>query len=197
MGADAVISFARAQIGKPYKFGAVGPNSYDCSGLVVAAFKAGANKTLPHFTGSLVLLGSPVSQSALQPGDLVFPDSHHVQIYSGNGNIIEAPRTGLNVREVKMWGFWKARRLITPGTGSAGSTSGQIVTVGNPLIPDSVEKAAAFIGDPAVWRKAGTYFIGALLILIGLVILYYTQIAGTTTRVAGKVIKQVASNGKP
>lgn len=196
MGADEVIAFARRQIGKPYKFGAVGPDSYDCSGLVVASFKAGANKTLPHYTGSLILLGSAVSKADLRPGDLVFPDSHHVQIYTGNGMVVEAPRTGLNVREVKMWGFWKARRIIAPGTGSAGSTSGQIVTVGNPLIPDSIEKAAAFVGDPAVWRKAAWYFLGGLLILLGLVILYYSQIAGTTTRVAGKVIKQVATSGK-
>jgi uncharacterized protein YycO len=182
MGADQVIAFARQQIGKPYRFGAVGPNQWDCSGLVVGAFKAGAGKTLPHFTGTLVTLGTAVSKAQLQPGDLVFPDYHHVQIYTGNGMVVEAPRTGLNVREVKMWGFWKARRLIAPGSGTAGSQSGNsgVVTTGvsNPLVPDWIETLVNEIGSPAVWRIAGLYVAGGLLVVVGLTMMVQGQLKG-------------------
>lgn len=105
-----VIAFAEAQVGKPYVFGASGPDSYDCSGLVMAAYKTiGVN--LPHFTGAMIVLGSSVPKADLQPGDLVFPDYHHVQLYVGDGNICEAPETGIPVRVVPMWGFYTARRV--------------------------------------------------------------------------------------
>jgi cell wall-associated NlpC family hydrolase len=113
--AQAAVAYARAQIGKPYVYGATGPNSFDCSGLVQAAYKA-AGVSLPRTTYQQILVGSPVGKTALTIGDLVFPDVGHVQIYSGNGNVIEAPHTGTNVREVAMWGFMTARRITSTGT---------------------------------------------------------------------------------
>lgn len=190
MGANEVITVARAQLGKPYVFGAVGPNSFDCSGLVVWAFKKGANKTLPHFTGSLLTLGSPVSRAALLPGDLVFPDSGHVQIYTGNGMVIEAPHTGLNVREVKMWGFWKGRRLIAPGTGTIStqpvSTPAQNVS----LLPDSVQAFADKLTDSNTWWKFGMNLAGAMLLIIGLTWLAIGSVPGigATAKLAKKVV---------
>lgn len=60
--------------------------------------------------------------------------------------------------------------------GTTGNTSGVSVTpVDNPLIPDSIEKAASFIGDPAVWRKAFLYFVGALLVVVGFILLVGLQ----------------------
>jgi cell wall-associated NlpC family hydrolase len=109
--AAVAIAFARAQIGKPYVFGATGPNSYDCSGLIQAAYKA-AGVGLPRTTYQQILIGKNISQSDLIPGDLIFPDAGHVQLYSGNGNIIEAPESGQNVKERKIWGFWRARRVV-------------------------------------------------------------------------------------
>ena len=105
------VTFARAQIGKPYVWGATGPNGFDCSGLVVAAYKS-QGMSLTRTTYTQVLQGKAVAQKDLQIGDLVFPDAGHVQLYSGNGMIVEAPHTGANVREVKMWGFWRARRVV-------------------------------------------------------------------------------------
>lgn len=109
--AATAISFARAQIGKPYAYGKTGPSSYDCSGLVQAAYKS-AGVTLPRTTKGQILVGTPVSKANLQPGDLVFPDLGHVQIYTGNGRVVEAPHTGTKVREVPMWGFLTARRIV-------------------------------------------------------------------------------------
>jgi|SRR5215831_7723077 len=111
---QAAVAFARSQIGKPYKWGATGPNAYDCSGLVQASYKA-AGISIPRTTQQMLLIGTPVSKTDLQIGDLVFPDPTHVQLYSGGGNIIESPHSGLNVREVAMWGFMTARRVISAG----------------------------------------------------------------------------------
>jgi len=94
------IAFARAQIGKPYVWGATGPDSYDCSGLTQAAWKA-AGVTLPRVTYDQVNAGTTVSLADAQPGDLVFfyDDISHVGLYIGNGMMIHAPKPGAYVRE--------------------------------------------------------------------------------------------------
>lgn len=103
------VAFAEAQKGKPYRWGATGPDAFDCSGLVQAAYKTVGVK-LPRTTAGQVLVGSRVDRASLQIGDLVFPDPGHVQLYSGGGRVVEAPRTGQVVRDVPMWGFMTARR---------------------------------------------------------------------------------------
>ncbi|MFF4792277.1 NlpC/P60 family protein [Streptomyces sp. NPDC001276] len=99
-----VIDFARAQIGKPYVWGATGPGSYDCSGLTLAAWKS-AGISLPRTTWSQVEAGTTVPVSEAEPGDLVFfyNDISHVGIYIGNGMMIHAPRPGTNVREESIY----------------------------------------------------------------------------------------------
>lgn len=98
--AEKALAFARAQIGKPYVWGATGPGSYDCSGLTQAAWKA-AGVTLPRTTYDQVNAGTTVPVSEAQPGDLVFfyADVTHVGIYIGNGMMIHAPKPGTYVRE--------------------------------------------------------------------------------------------------
>ncbi|MGX1118567.1 cell wall-associated NlpC family hydrolase [Streptomyces ambofaciens] len=98
--AEKAIAFARAQIGKPYVWGATGPGSYDCSGLTQAAWKA-ADVTLPRVTYDQVNAGTTVSVSQAQPGDLVFfyDDISHVGLYIGDGMMIHAPKPGAYVRE--------------------------------------------------------------------------------------------------
>ncbi|MCK8435227.1 glycoside hydrolase [Streptomyces sp. D2-8] len=102
--ADKALAFARAQIGKPYVWGAVGPGSYDCSGLTQAAWKA-AGVTLPRTTYDQVNAGTTVPLSQAQPGDLVFfyDDLTHVGIYIGNGMMIHAPKPGTYVREESIY----------------------------------------------------------------------------------------------
>jgi cell wall-associated NlpC family hydrolase len=89
---------ALTRIGDPYVWGAAGPTSFDCSGLVVWAF-AQEGISLPHYTGSLWNLGVHVSESDLQPGDLVFffEDESHVGIYIGDGLMVDAPSVGQDV----------------------------------------------------------------------------------------------------
>ncbi|KOV85991.1 glycoside hydrolase [Streptomyces sp. NRRL WC-3618] len=98
--ADKALAFARAQVGKPYVWGAAGPDSYDCSGLTQAAWRA-AGVTLPRTTYDQVNAGTTVSLSDIQPGDLVFfyDDISHVGLYIGNGMMIHAPKPGAYVRE--------------------------------------------------------------------------------------------------
>ncbi|MFH9010573.1 NlpC/P60 family protein [Streptomyces sp. NPDC017943] len=102
--ADKALAFARAQIGKPYVWGAVGPGSYDCSGLTQAAWKA-AGVTLPRTTYDQVDAGTTVPVSQARPGDLVFfyDDVTHVGLYIGNGMMIHAPKPGTYVREESVY----------------------------------------------------------------------------------------------
>ncbi|MDX3530525.1 NlpC/P60 family protein [Streptomyces sp. ID05-39B] len=102
--AEKALAFARAQIGKPYVWGATGPDSYDCSGLTQAAWKA-AGVTLPRVTYDQVNAGTTVSLPSAQPGDLVFfyADVTHVGIYIGNGMMIHAPKPGTYVREESIY----------------------------------------------------------------------------------------------
>ncbi|MFE5663844.1 NlpC/P60 family protein [Streptomyces niveus] len=102
--AEKVLAFARAQIGKPYVWGATGPSSYDCSGLTGAAWKA-AGVQLPRTTWDQVKVGKRVATADLLPGDLVFfyDDISHVGIYKGDGKMIHAPKPGANVREESIY----------------------------------------------------------------------------------------------
>jgi cell wall-associated NlpC family hydrolase len=97
--AEKVIGFAKQQLGKPYVWGATGPSSFDCSGLTVGAWKA-AGVSLPRTTWDQVEVGTKVSKSQMQPGDLIFfyDDISHVGIYVGNGQMIHAPKPGAEVR---------------------------------------------------------------------------------------------------
>ncbi|GCB46651.1 C40 family peptidase [Streptomyces sp. NL15-2K] len=102
--AEKALAFARAQIGKPYVWGATGPGSYDCSGLTQAAWKA-AGVDIPRVTYDQVNAGTTVSLSNAQPGDLVFfyDDISHVGMYIGNGMMIHAPKPGAYVREESIY----------------------------------------------------------------------------------------------
>ncbi|MFJ7626318.1 NlpC/P60 family protein [Streptomyces sp. NPDC097595] len=102
--AEKVLAFARAQLGKPYVWGATGPSSYDCSGLTQAAWKA-AGVDIPRTTWDQVNVGTRIATADLQPGDLVFfyDDISHVGIYKGDGMMIHAPKPGANVREESIY----------------------------------------------------------------------------------------------
>jgi len=110
-GAERAIAFAKAQLGEPYVWGAAGPDSWDCSGLMLEAWGQ-AGVYLPHYSAAQYYAGTPISSAALRPGDLVFwgstssPDSiHHVAMYIGGGQIIHAPRTGRPVSVDSMY-YW-------------------------------------------------------------------------------------------
>ncbi|MFD0685827.1 NlpC/P60 family protein [Actinomadura fibrosa] len=99
------LRLAMSKIGRPYVWGAAGPSTFDCSGLTMWAYKqVGIN--LPHYTGSQWNAGTHVSESELQPGDLVFfySDLHHMGMYVGGGKMLHAPHTGDVVKIAPMAG---------------------------------------------------------------------------------------------
>lgn len=94
------IAFAKAQLGKPYVYAAAGPDSYDCSGLTMAAYAA-AGLALPHYSGAQYAMLPHVPLNRLLLGDLIFygpGGSEHVALYIGDGLMIHAPHTGDVVR---------------------------------------------------------------------------------------------------
>ena len=101
------LRYALTRVGDPYVWGAAGPSSFDCSGLVVWAY-AQIGISLPHFTGDLWNSGEHISRADLEPGDLVFffPDIGHVGIYVGNGMMVDAPTFGQDVQVQGV--FWSA-----------------------------------------------------------------------------------------
>ncbi|HLL64339.1 MAG TPA: NlpC/P60 family protein [Micromonosporaceae bacterium] len=96
----AAVAVAKAcdQLGKPYYWGAEGPNSFDCSGLTMFAWKA-AGRSLPHNAKAQYNSMPHVTRAQLRPGDLVFSysDLHHVGLYIGGGYVVHAPRSGKTV----------------------------------------------------------------------------------------------------
>lgn len=97
--AGVAVRYAYGAIGKPYVYGADGPDGYDCSGLTLAAWRA-AGKSLPHNAAMQWDATARISRSSLQPGDLVFYSGlGHVAIYVGSGQIIDAPSAGRNVNK--------------------------------------------------------------------------------------------------
>lgn len=120
-----VVEFAKAQVGKPYRFAAAGPDAYDCSGLVLAAFRQ-IGMSLPHSSFEQSKRGTAVDwrTQEIRPGDLVFTFSStnptqisHVGIAISDSQWIEAPFTGANVRIASMPSDTRiqaVRRLVTP-----------------------------------------------------------------------------------
>lgn len=93
------VAFAYRMIGRPYVWGATGPDAYDCSGLTQAAWRS-AGVSLPRTTATQITAGTRVPRSRLRPGDLVFfyAGASHVGLYIGHGNMIHAPHPGSAVR---------------------------------------------------------------------------------------------------
>jgi len=95
--AKKAIAFAMAQLGEPYVYGGAGPDSWDCSGLMMKAYAA-AGVSIPRVVGPQIAAGRSVSASELQPGDLVaYPSMSHIGMYLGGGKVIHAPRPGKSV----------------------------------------------------------------------------------------------------
>jgi peptidoglycan DL-endopeptidase CwlO len=107
------LAFAYSQLGKPYVWGATGPDSYDCSGLTMQSW-ASAGVYLPHFAAFQYQASHPISYDDLRPGDLLFwatdgrdPNTiYHEALYIGGQQMIQAPRTGedVEISSIWMWG---------------------------------------------------------------------------------------------
>jgi cell wall-associated NlpC family hydrolase len=99
------LQFIIAQLGKPYVWGATGPGSYDCSGLMLRAFQAAGVTSMPRVSQGQQVWATPIDSKDVQPGDLVFfgRPAYHVGVYIGGGLMIDAPFTGAYVRVDKVW----------------------------------------------------------------------------------------------
>jgi peptidoglycan DL-endopeptidase CwlO len=121
----AAIAFVLDQVGKPYVWGATGPNSYDCSGLILRAFQV-AGVFLPRVASEQYRAGGHLPLAQAAPGDLLFLATdrrdpatiHHVMLYLGDGMLAEAPYSGKPVRTRQVdWDNPELVPLITrPGT---------------------------------------------------------------------------------
>lgn len=100
------LKVAAAQKGDPYKWGASGPNSFDCSGLIQYAFRK-ARKKLPRTAAQQYRASHHLRKSSRKPGDLVFFNSrngiYHVGVYAGGNRMWHAPKPGATVRLEKIW----------------------------------------------------------------------------------------------
>ena len=118
---DKVLDFAHQQLGKPYVWGAQGPNSFDCSGLIYYVYKNAANITLPRTSVEQSKFGTTVSKSNLKAGDLIFFDTNgpnngavsHVGIYAGEGQLIHASSSNKKIVKVNMeTSYWNNTYVI-------------------------------------------------------------------------------------
>ncbi|MDG4857927.1 NlpC/P60 family protein, partial [Streptomyces sp. T-3] len=115
--AASVVSFLKAQVGKPYVFGATGPSAYDCSGLTQAAFRQ-AGVSLPRTSQAQSASGTSVSLSSLQAGDLLYwggkGSAFHVGVYVGNGQYIDAanPSKGISLQNLSGYPASGAVRVL-------------------------------------------------------------------------------------
>lgn len=109
------VELARAQLGKPYQWGAAGPDRFDCSGLVQYVY-SNLGVALPRVSGQQAAAGVHVDRKDLRPGDLVFFKLNgaridHVGIYVGRGRFIHAPRRNNPVRSDSLNDSWWRRRF--------------------------------------------------------------------------------------
>lgn len=112
--AAAAANAAMSKIGSPYVWAASGPDSFDCSGLVMWAFAQAGRSGLPHSTYALINMGVEVPMDQLQVGDMVFSSSlGHMGLYVGNNSFVHAPRTGdvVKVTSLSDYSLARARRL--------------------------------------------------------------------------------------
>jgi NlpC/P60 family/Putative peptidoglycan binding domain len=125
--AAVAVKFATAQLGKPYRWGADGPRSFDCSGLVQTAYRA-AGVALPRVSRQQYGAGTHVSLKALRAGDLLFyakdtsdPRTiYHVGMYLGAGRMVEAPNPRAPVRIASIWRPGLLGRATRPAAGLRG-----------------------------------------------------------------------------
>lgn len=120
--ARAAIRAAKTRIGKPYLWGAAGPDAFDCSGLCYWAYAQAGYSWRRLDSYHMIRAGTPVSRHALLPGDLIRPFPGHIFLYLGNGKVIEAPFPGGHVRIVGLYGFHDATRLVPAGSSSSSSS---------------------------------------------------------------------------
>lgn len=171
---DAVLQYATAQVGDPYVWGAEGPDGFDCSGLVYAAYKAGgfdvqrvtARDIAAGRGGYGHVMRNGADLGRAKPGDLLYYDNpgptDHVAIYLGNGQMIEAPQEGSPVRVTK------ARQPTQVRILQGGYVDDpELSTVGEEML-DSINPFANWAADGlGIGLKLAGALAAAALVIIG------------------------------
>ena len=108
-----IVNYAYNFLGRPYVWGAVGPDTFDCSGFTSYVYRHCAGIEITRTTYTQINVGVPVSYNNMQPGDLVFTyNNEHVGIYVGGGMYINATYPGSTVRVTPVTNFYAARRIL-------------------------------------------------------------------------------------
>jgi cell wall-associated NlpC family hydrolase len=110
--AGMAVRAALSRLGKPYVWGATGPDRFDCSGLTQWAYNQ-AGVPLSRTTYTQIYDGLPVQRSHIRPGDLVFPSAGHVQLAIGDNMVVEAPHAGATVRVSPLGAHVAIRRPVS------------------------------------------------------------------------------------
>lgn len=179
--ATKAIQIASQQAGKPYIWGAAGPDAFDCSGLVHYAYSQaglpGAGKATSHLwtTATIRFMGDSVSPGSEQPGDLIMPSAGHVGICIGNGKMWNAPQTGIPVRiDTYPNRVFAIRRVSTPTNTVGGNvvTTGVTTASGGPIewwqsflnTVKAFDSALTWLAQGHSWVRIGEVVGGATIL---------------------------------
>lgn len=195
-GLDTFLATATAAIGKPYVFGAEGPNNFDCSGLVQYALSLVGIKS-PRLAHDQEAWATPVANP--QPGDLAFwgyGSNAHVAIYIGGGKVINAAEPGTNVRIQSVWKGGSSqpgpRYGRVPGLGAA--TAGLVGSIQG-VASNAVSGLSSSIvgpildGSKNILIPLGFAGIGIALVVIG----GYAMAAPQLKKITDDVVEKVES----
>jgi hypothetical protein len=181
--ADVAIAYARAQLGKPYRFGATGPDAFDCSGLTMMAYKA-AGIDMPHASAAQGMKAAKVTYQLASPGDLVFfgDPAHHVALYLGGAMMIAAPHTGdvVKIQPVYQAATWYGRipGMFSGHLDDVAKLPGEVVgAVGDAAdatatLIRTVTDVKSLLTDKSMWQRLvfvgwglGAVVVGGLLLV--------------------------------
>lgn len=183
---ETAVQYALAQVGKPYVWGTAGPNTFDCSGLVMAAFRHAGFK-ISRVTYTQIRDGSPVSRPNMRRGDLWFTDPGHVAIYLGGGQFVEAPNSRSRVRVAPVRNFYAGRRIGAPSSGPPAQPPPDGGTEPIGLLPDisGITDAVRLLTDRHTWVRIAVIGAGIVLLLLLVRQVLSTQIGGVVDKVSG------------
>lgn len=191
--ADSIVAWAKAQIGKRYEWGATGPDSFDCSGLVMEAYKNGGGITIPRVAAAQQAAGTPVD--APSPADLVFAGNpaYHVAMYAGGGEVIAADSTRYPVRsrtfDPSEWTGGFRHMADVSGSGNVGNAVSTLLGSAGALfgILEGVNALAKPLTSAKFWDRIGKGALAVVIIIIGIAFLNRKRIesaAGTAVKTA-------------
>jgi hypothetical protein len=199
---QAIVTFAIAQVGKPYVWGGTGPGGYDCSGLCVTSYKVGAGIDIPRVAAAQQSAGNKIDVSQLQPADLCFigNPAFHVVMFIGNGQVVAADHTGTNVRtrpfnSGEFTGGFRELASLPPdsaaglGQSFLGGVPGVGAIDGLLHVAEGVNGIAMHLSSADFWKRIGKFSIGILIVVTALVIMNRKRIEATAEKAAAVAAK--------